>query len=764
MKSFAATCLAIAALAGNASAQSYYHQPKPVAAFGGAVAVTETSLFVAEPSGFTHPGRVHIYNEADGAWHITQHLEAPDAAVGDGFGRPLAASGTTVLTSARTPSRTYFFELVGNTWTQAAQLPFGASSLAVQDHWALIGVVGGQDQPGQVFVYRKSDSGWEETAQLTAEVPGFGTAVALDGNVALVGARGAVCFYRWDGTTFVEEACFQGPDLGIERGFGAAVHINGNSALVGAPTDQQFTGSVQVFRYREAWEAAELLRLENPERGERFGTAVAATAEGFWVGIPGINGGTGELQLFPSDDVQDVVVIGPGADAGRTGFGMTLAIGTSVALVGMPSAAYGEGSARLLVRDEDVWALDAELFVATAPLDPILGGDAVQCDAGAAAGYECGQVDLVSFLPLSHLGTNRGVRLSDVWGWTDPETGKEYGLVGHLEGTIFVDLSDPSMPIVLGELPGTAGSPGSTWRDIKTYKDHAFIVADGAGEHGMQVFDLTRLRAVPDAPAQFTTDAHYDGIHSAHNIVINEETGYAFAVGASSGGQSCGGGLHMIDLRQPLSPTFAGCFADESTGRRGTGYSHDAQCVIYHGPDAAYQGQEICIGSNETAISIADITDKENPVAISSGSYPDASYVHQGWLSEDHAFFYQNDELDEISQRVDRTRTLVWDVSDLDDPVLVNEYYGPTGATDHNLYVHENLMYQTNNASGLRIVDITDRAAPREVGFFDTTPYGTNDAGFNGTWSSYPYFKSGIIVVTSRREGLFIVKKQSVGS
>ena len=85
----------------------------------------------------------------------------------------MAASGTTVLTSARTPSRTYFFELVGNTWTQAAQLPFGASSLAVQDHWALIGVVGGQDQPGQVFVYRKSDSGWEETAQLTAEVPGF---------------------------------------------------------------------------------------------------------------------------------------------------------------------------------------------------------------------------------------------------------------------------------------------------------------------------------------------------------------------------------------------------------------------------------------------------------------------------------------------------------------------------------------------------------------------------------------------------------------
>jgi len=48
------------------------------------------------------------------------------------------------------------------------------------------------------------------------------------------------------------------------------------------------------------------------------------------------------------------------------------------------------------------------------------------------------------------------------------------------------------------------------------------------------------------------------------------------------------------------------------------------------------------------------------------------------------------------------------------------------------------------------------------VGFFDTTPMNLNVAGFDGTWSSYPYFESGMILLSSRREGMFIVKKREV--
>jgi choice-of-anchor B domain-containing protein len=398
------------------------------------------------------------------------------------------------------------------------------------------------------------------------------------------------------------------------------------------------------------------------------------------------------------------------------------------------------------------------------PLQAIMG-DKAPCTDGSAEGFDCKQVDLLSFLPLDMIGADRGVVTNDIWGWTDPETGREYALVGRTDGTSFVDVTDATNPVYVGDLPMTDGARGNVWRDIKVYENHAYVVADNAGEHGMQVFDLTALRdADPEAmPITFEQAAHYDKIHSAHNVIINTDTGYAYIVGSSGGGQTCGGGLHMVNIQEPTKPTFEGCFADPSTGRTGTGYSHDAQCVIYNGPDADYQGREICLGFNETAISIADVTDKENPKAISTASYPNHAYVHQGWLTEDHRYFYVNDELDEINGLAENTRTLIWDVQDLDDPQLVKEYFLSEPSTDHNLYIKGSTMYQSNYVSGLRVLDVSDPENPEQVGHFDTVPFGDNSAGFGGSWSNYPYFKSGTIVVTSMNEGLFVVKKSQQG-
>ena len=285
-------------------------------------------------------------------------------------------------------------------------------------------------------------------------------------------------------------------------------------------------------------------------------------------------------------------------------------------------------------------------------------------------------------------------------------------------------------------------------------------MADGAGPHGMQIFDLTRLRDVRGDPVTFKEDAHYSGIASAHNIVINEETGFAYAVGAGEGGETCGGGLHMINIQDPQAPLFAGCFQDMGTGCQGTGYSHDAQCVIYHGPDAEHEGQEICFGSNETALSIADVTDKASPVSLATATYPNVAYAHQGWLDEDHRYFYMNDELDEVGGNVDRTRTLIWDIIDLDDPILAKEYFADNASSDHNLYIKGNLMYQSNYVSGFRILDISDRENPEVVGFFDTVTGAPDAPGFDGSWSNYPFFESGIIIVNSGKEGMFILREQ----
>jgi choice-of-anchor B domain-containing protein len=447
--------------------------------------------------------------------------------------------------------------------------------------------------------------------------------------------------------------------------------------------------------------------------------------------------------------------------SGQAQFGFmggAVAAGADVLAVGAPGADFFLGASYAYTRDANgQWQPADTVISEETNADPILGGEQ-RCTEGKVGPFPCQQVDVAAFLPLDSVGGDRSTVLNDLWGWTDPETGREYALVGRTNGTSFVDLTDASNPVYLGNLPLHEGANVNIWRDIKVYRDHAYIVADNAGEHGVQIFDLRQLRNVSNRPATFEETAHYAGINSAHNIVINEESGYAYVVGSSGGGETCGGGLHMVDIREPQNPKFAGCFADASTGNARTGYSHDAQCVMYRGPDEQYRGREICFGSNETALSIADVTDKAQPSAIASASYPNVAYQHQGWISDDHRYYYTNDEGDEIAGTVPRTRTIIWDIQDLDDPVVLKEHLGTTSSSDHNLYVRGNLVYESNYVSGLRILDVTDPKNPVEVGFFDTVPWGNDAPGFNGSWSNYPFFRSGNILVSSMREGLFILR------
>jgi len=390
--------------------------------------------------------------------------------------------------------------------------------------------------------------------------------------------------------------------------------------------------------------------------------------------------------------------------------------------------------------------------------EPVGSGAIVSCESGSAAGFPCDRVDLLAHITLLELDPTRDnlTDLTDVWGWTDPSTGNEYALVGRDDGLAIVDVTDPVNPVPLAHLPSAA--PPSGWRDVKVYADHAFVVADNAPGHGIQILDLTRLRGLEEFTV-LDADARYTEVSSVHNIAIDEETGFAYSVGNNAGGNTCGGGLHMIDIRNPTSPVFAGCYAETGTGFAGTGYTHDAQCVVYGGPDAAHQGREICFGSNETAIVIADVTDKSAPQVLSTGSYPDVGYVHQAWLTEDHRYLFQNDEADEVMGLTPSTRLLVWDVTDLEDPILVTEHLGPTGAIDHNLYVRGDVLYHSNYTFGIRILDVSDPTNPVERGFFDTHPE-SDSPSFRGSWSNYPYFESGTIVVTSAREGLFLLRLQ----
>ena len=363
------------------------------------------------------------------------------------------------------------------------------------------------------------------------------------------------------------------------------------------------------------------------------------------------------------------------------------------------------------------------------------------CVGGLAGSYPCNNVDLLAVVPLSTMGCASG---NDIWGWTDSTTGREYALMGCDNGIAFVDVSDSANPVYVGKLP--THTVASLWRGVKTMRDHALVVSEAAG-HGLQVFDLRNLRAFAGTPLTFSETAHYPGFGDSHNVVADEITGFGYAVGTDT----CAGGLHMVDLRSPASPVFAGCFSAD-------GYTHDAQCVLYEGPDTRFAGREVCFASNEDTVTIVDVENKGAPALVSRTGYAGYGYVHQGWLTEDQSYFLVDDELDE-TQFLHNTRTYVFDVRLLDAPVLVGYYTGPSPAIDHNLFVRGGYAYEANYTSGLRILDLAGVAAATlsEVGYFDVVPE-NDDRVYSGAWGNYPFFASGIVLVSGIEQGLFVLK------
>ncbi len=113
---------------------------------------------------------------------------------------------------------------------------------------------------------------------------------------------------------------------------------------------------------------------------------------------------------------------------------------------------------------------------------PPLSTGPAPCAGGSAGDFSCAGISLRNRVSLETMDGTAG---NDIWGWFDAQSGNEYALMGMTNGTAFVDITDPEDPIFLGRLP--TQTVDANWRDIKVYQDHAYIVADGAGAHGMQV-------------------------------------------------------------------------------------------------------------------------------------------------------------------------------------------------------------------------------------------------------------------------------------
>jgi choice-of-anchor B domain-containing protein len=391
-------------------------------------------------------------------------------------------------------------------------------------------------------------------------------------------------------------------------------------------------------------------------------------------------------------------------------------------------------------------------------------------------------MEFLGQLTNAELGTTRLVFtgaafLSDIWGWTSPnEPNHEYALVGTSSGVAFVRITDPANPEYLGIVPTTnPDTLRNFWWDIKTYANHAYWTTE-VNNAGVAIFDLTRLDGLGAVPAGTTLaeDAHYTGggYIAAHNISINEDTGFAYLTGVNKDANVdpgfTNGGVVILDLSAPLAPVEVGQILDID--------SHDAQIVIYEGPDATHQGKKIAVVFNggDLEVGIYDVTNKANIQELSTTTYAGASFTHQGWLTEDHQYLLVGDEEDELfgisdpknPDLPDTARTYIWDVRDLDDPTVIGTFDSPAASIDHNMFVKGDKVYQAHYTAGIRVLDLSDVANGNlsEVAHMDTEPrLPNNHMNHNiniwvGPWGVFPFFDSGTIIASDGLNGLILMR------
>ena len=325
---------------------------------------------------------------------------------------------------------------------------------------------------------------------------------------------------------------------------------------------------------------------------------------------------------------------------------------------------------------------------------------------------------------LSQVDLRPSESTSDIWGY---DNGTTYlALQGQQNGTLFIDVTDPFNPVEVGFVTG----PSSSWRDIKTYQNYAYVITEGAGSlAGMQIIDLSD----PFDPKLVNT--YTNNFTTTHNIWIDQQRGHAWLVGTNNG-------TRIVDLADPVNPVEIGNWS--------TRYIHD----IYVRDNTAYLA-EIFSGIHE----ILDATDPANLQILSTWSTPN-NFTHNSWPNEDFSLLVTSDEVNPGGHLA------VYDISNPNaTPPKLADYVADPSSLVHNVFFDDlpglNRVAMSHYALGVRYVDLQRPSVPVELGAYDTRA--ATDSGFSGCWGVYPFDPRGYIYASDIQSGLFVLELAPTG-
>ena len=318
---------------------------------------------------------------------------------------------------------------------------------------------------------------------------------------------------------------------------------------------------------------------------------------------------------------------------------------------------------------------------------------------------------------------------ANICGYVDL-SGNEYALVGASQGMSIVNVTNPSNPFEVIQIPG----PNNLWKEIKVRGNYAYVTSEGGG--GLQIVNLSSL---PNASGiiyhNWTGDGTITGqLNTIHALHIDGDFVYLY------GSNLFNGGAIAANLTDPWNPTFVG---EYQVGAGNSAYVHDG----FVRNDTLYAGH-IYSGY----FSVVDFTNKANPIELVNQFTPN-NFTHNTWLSTNSKILFTTDE-------VDNSYLTAFDITNLANITELDKIQSNAGSNSmvHNTHIIKVLGNDYAVTSwykdGFTIVDAGRPQNLIQVGNYDT--FSASGGGSEGAWGVFPYLPSGTIVVSNIDEGLFV--------
>jgi hypothetical protein len=327
-----------------------------------------------------------------------------------------------------------------------------------------------------------------------------------------------------------------------------------------------------------------------------------------------------------------------------------------------------------------------------------------------AAAAPCARAALGHITLVGHLTLPGSPRVTNVWGYYDQKTHKEYALVGDDTGGFFiVNVTNPSLPVLVTKVTGVPG------RDIKPFGHYAYS-CDGTGSgYASSIIDLANPALPVVLPNKF---------HSSHTLTISPH-GNLFAEYV---------GVTIYDLvNHPTRP--------------------DSLYKIFNfGHDCTWR-HNVLYDFNWNTLNIWNVTNPSAPVLLGTNDDPTIQSYHSGDESKDGHYLFVCDEL----ATTPTPDIVIFNITNPANPQRVNYINDPTSRV-HQLYIVGDLMFVGYYTAGFKVFNIANPAAPVLADLYDTSPYQDDSGsdGYLGAWNAYPFAPSGIVYVSDHPGGLFL--------